>query len=346
MPGFRQQLLDWIDRVEPFAIATVVRTEGSAPRAPGASLLISASGERFAGSVSAGCLDNEVIAVAKEVLANGRHRVMRFGPDGTPLWQDGLSCGGWVEVRIDPWFANLPRPEMKALALQIHSWLRSDANAVILSREGWHFGFDLAGSSAGDREAFSAHELARAKTRLIDEAVSTFDVFGDTPFFIRTLIRPPRLFIVGAVDTAAHLVAFAQNAGFSCIVIDPRRHYANPERFPVVPAQLINAWPEDFSAFSPNHRDAALVLSHDPKIDDPALVALLKTQIGYIGALGSQRSHAIRIDRLKTLGIDETELKRIEGPAGLRLGASDAVGIAIGMLAGIVRSQVSRGVWT
>lgn len=345
MPGFRQQYLAWIDRGEPFAIATVIRTEGSTPRAPGSSLFISASGERFAGSVSAGCLDNEVIAVAKEVLASGRHRVMRFGPDGTPLWQDGLSCGGYVEVRVDPWFGCLPRPEMNALALQIQSWLRADADAAILSREDLHFGFDLEGNSAGDRDAFSADEIERAKTCLIDEAVSTFDTFGKTPFFIRTLVRSPRLFIIGAVDTASHLVALAQSAGFSCIVIDPRRHYANPERFPVPPAHLINAWPEDFSAFSPNKRDAALVLSHDPKIDDPALIALLKTEIGYVGALGSQRSHTLRIDRLKLLGLAETDLKRIEGPAGLRLGASDAVGIAIGMLAGIVRAQTSRGVW-
>ncbi|MFT3870561.1 MAG: XdhC family protein [Nibricoccus sp.] len=345
MPGFRKQLLDWIERGEPFVIASVMRTEGSTPRAPGSSLLVSATGDRFAGSVSAGCLDNEVIAAATEVQASGTHRVMRFGPDGTPLWQDGLSCGGYVEVRLDPWFANQPQPEMKALALQIHSWLRSDANAVILSRGDQHFGFDLAGHSAGARGAFSSEELDRAKTRLAEEAVSTFDTFGRTPFFIRTLVRSPRLFIVGAVDTAAHLVALAQNAGFVCIVIDPRRYYASSERFSIAPAQLINAWPEDFSTFSPTHRDAALVLSHDPKIDDPALVALLKTPIGYIGALGSQRSHAMRLDRLKLLGVAETELKRIEGPAGLRLGASDAVGIAIGMLAGIVRSQASRGIW-
>jgi len=345
MFGFRQQLLTWIDRGEPFAIATVVRTNGSAPRAPGASLLISASGDRFIGSVSAGCLDNEVIQAAAEVLAINRHQILRFGPDGSPPWQDGLSCGGWVEIRLDPWFACIPRPQMQALAQLTHTWLRTDANAVILSRDDSHFGFDSADHAAGDSNAFSEAELSRAKTRLTAEGACTQDDFGDSPFFIRTLVQPPRLFLVGAVDTAAHLVAFAKNAGFKCFVIDPRRHYSNSERFHVAPDQLINVWPDDFSDFRLTHRDAALVLTHDPKIDDPALIALLKTQVGYIGALGSQRSHKIRLERLKTLGVLESELSRIEGPAGLRLGASDSVGIALGMMVGIVRSQTARGVW-
>jgi xanthine dehydrogenase accessory factor len=305
-------------------------------------LLISASGERFIGSVSAGCLDNDVIQAASEVLSTGQHRIMRFGPDGTPPWQDGLSCGGQVEIRIDPWFGCSHRPEMKALASQIQAWLSSDSNAVVLSRDDHHFGFDLAGHEAGDRNAFTAAEIDRTKARLVFETGSASDDCGENPFFVRTLVRLPRLFIVGAVDTAAHLVAFAQNAGFACIVIDPRRHYANLERFHVAPAQLINTWPEDFSTFDPNHRDAALVLTHDPKIDDPALIALLKTRISYIGALGSQRSHAVRLERLKSLGVSDADLKRIEGPAGLRLGASDAVSIALGMMAGIVRAHANR----
>jgi xanthine dehydrogenase accessory factor len=346
MPGFRQHLLAWVERDEPFAIATVLRVEGSAPRAPGSVLLVSASGDRFVGSVSAGCLDNDVIHAAAEVLAKGRHRIFRFGPDGAPPWQDGLSCGGQVEVRIDPWFAWMSRAEMKALARQVHAWLRAGTSVALLARDDCHFGFDLTGHTAGDRESFSTEEIERAKTRLAVEGNSALDTAGGPPFFIRTLVRPPRLFMVGAVDTSAYLVAFAQNAGFECIVIDPRRHYANPERFPVAPTRLINAWPEDFSAFAPNQRDAAFVLTHDPKIDDAALIALLKTKIGYIGALGSQRSHGARLERLKALGIVEAELARIEGPAGLRLGAADAAGIAIGMMAGLVRSQANRGVWS
>jgi xanthine dehydrogenase accessory factor len=343
--GFRQQLLEWINRGEPFAIATVVRVEGSVPRAPGATLLISASGDRFVGSVSAGCLDNEVIHAAAEVLAGGGHRMLRFGPDGAPPWQDGLSCGGYVEVRIDPWFTFMPRAEMKTLAEQIHVWLRAGSNAVILSRGDDHFGLDLAGKEAGDRDKFLLEERDRARACLAKESVCSLEESAETPYFIRTLVRSPRLFIVGAVDTAAHLVAFSRHSGFECIVIDPRSNYARPERFHVAPDRLINAWPQEFSTFAPNQRDAALVLSHDPKIDDLALIALLKTGIGYIGALGSQRSHATRLERLKTLGATETELARIEGPAGVRLGASDSVGIALGMMAGVVRSQAARGVW-
>jgi xanthine dehydrogenase accessory factor len=345
MSAFAQQLLSWIDRGEPFAIATVVHTEGSAPRAPGSTLLVSGSGEQFVGSVSAGCLDNDVIHAATEVLASKQHRILLFGPDGSPPWQDGLSCGGKIEVRIDPWFAFNPKTEIKKLAAQIRSWLRSKSNAAILSRGEHHLGFDLAGNWVGDRDAFSNAEQERARIRLSREESSAMDTVGD-PLFVRTLLRPPRLFLVGAVDTTIHLVSFAQNFGFECIVIDPRRHYGSIERFPIAPDQLINSWPEDFTGFTPNHRDAALVLTHDPKIDDRALIALLKTNVGYIGALGSQRSHAARLERLKSQGAEANDLERIEGPAGLRLGASNAAGIALGMMAGIVRSLAARGITT
>ncbi len=346
MRFFRQQLLAWIERGEPFALATVIRVEGSTPRAPGATLLISATGERFAGSVSAGCLDHEVIQAAAEVLASGRHRILHFGPDGVPPWQDGLSCGGRIELRLDPWFGSIARPEMQALAGQVRRWLRSGAEAVLLSRGDRHFGFDLAGQAAGDREAFAGDELASARTRLENGGQCSLDVTGASPVFVRPLLRRPRLLLVGAVDTAAHLVAFARDAGFESIVLDPRQFYAQPERFTVAPDQLIQSWPRDFAAFAFNARDAALVLTHDPKIDDPALLALLQTKIGYIGALGSPRSHAGRRERLKKLGAAESAIDRIEGPAGLRLGAADAVGIALGMLAGIVRNQAARGVWS
>jgi len=343
MSATRQQLFTWIERNQPFAIATVIRVEGSAPRAPGSTLLVSSSGEQFVGSVSAGCLDNEVINAATEVLASKHHRILRFGPEGTPPWQDGLSCGGNLEVRIDPWFTFNPRPAIQKLAEQTHSWLRTRSNAAILSRGEHHLGFDLTGIIEGDRDAFSSEELQRARTHLSNDASSTLDATGPL-FFIRTLLRPQRLFLVGAVDTTAHLVTFAQDYGFECIVIDPRRHYTSTDRFPVAPDRIINSWPDDFSGFNPNHRDAALVLTHDPKIDDMALLALLKTNVGYIGALGSQRSHAVRLERLIRQGASTSDLQRIEGPAGVRLGVSNAAGIALGMIAGAVRSLAARGV--
>lgn len=346
MRFFRQQLQDWIERGEPFALATIVRVEGSTPRPPGATLLISATGGRFAGSVSAGCLDNEVIQAAAEVLASGRHRVLHFGPDGVPPWQDGLSCGGRIELRLDPWFGCIARPEMQTLAGQLREWLRSGTAAVLLSRGDRHFGFDLAGQAAGDREAFAGEELASARSRLENGGQCSLEVSGASPAFVRPLLLRARLVLIGAVDTAVHLVAFARHAGFECIVLDPRQYYAQPERFAVAPDRLVQAWPQDFAAFALNPRDAALVLTHDPKIDDPALLALLRTRVGYIGALGSQRSHASRRERLKKLGAAESAIDRIEGPAGLRLGAADAVGIALGMLAGIVRDQAARGVWS
>lgn len=345
MKRIQRQLLQWCESGRGFAIASVTRVEGSAPRSPGATLIVAADGTDFAGSVSAGCLENEVIEAAVEVVSTGRMRVLRFGPEGCPPWQDGLSCGGGVEVRVDPWFGQMGRDDMSALALAIPGWLETGQAAVVLSRGEHHYGFALGEDGVGDRAAFANFEIEEARRHLESGRGSGICEFGGAPVFVRTLLPEPRLLLVGAVDTAVQLVALATTAGYACTVVDPRANYLKPERFHVPPAGLIQAWPKDFSAHGLTPRDSAIVLSHDPKIDDPALVALLATQVGYIGALGSQRSHAKRLERLRAQGVTESQLARIEGPAGLRLGTFDATGIALGMLAGVIRAQAAAGVW-
>ena len=337
-------LLAWIDRQEPFALATVVAVTGSAPRRPGSCLLVSADGERFAGSVSSGCLELEVVAAAHEVLRTGGVRRLRFGPDGQPPWRDGLTCGGWIEVRIEPWWGCDARVEVQPIAALVRGWLERDESGVVLSNDRGHLAFAANGPTVGDATAFPLEHVDQARTRLAAEAPPAELAATAGVTFCRTLLRRPHLFIVGAVDVAAHLVAVARESGFSTTLVDPRQPYVAAERFPCAPDRLLRAWPQAViagAALGP--RDAAVVLTHDPKIDDVALLALLETRTGYIGALGSQRSHATRLERLRAAGASDASLARIHGPAGIHLGTGDAVGIALGILAGIVQGQASAG---
>lgn len=338
MRALLPQLLAWTFAGERLALATVVRAEGSSPRVPGECLLACADGLRFAGSVSSGCLESEVLEAAVQVLREGSLRTLRFGPDGTPPWSDGLSCGGNMEVRVEPWWGCTGRPGDAAVADFVLAHLQADHACAVLSRGQQHLALSASGASAGDASGFEAQLRLKAIEALSsgDEALCLQDA-GREPVFIRLIHARRRLLLVGASDLAVRLVPLARAAGLHVSLIDPRRAYADPARFPVVPDSLSCAWPgRDAPLPFLGARDAALVLSHDPKIDDPALLALLSGPCGYIGALGSATSHASRLHRLRAAGASDSDLARIEGPAGPRLGR-DADAVALGLLAGVVR---------
>ena len=340
MRAIAKTLAEWSAQALPFALATVVSVEGSHPRAPGACLIVSADGERFAGSVSSGCLEAELIDAAPGVVASGRVLHFEFGPEAEPPWREGLSCGGIIRVRLEPWWGLSPDARIREVATLSLGWLSSGAGGFVLSRDGSHFARGDDGREAGDRSAFSPSEIASATSALEENASSALLGTGDESGFLRVVARPPRLAIVGAVEIAEHLVPMAHRCGYATVVIDPRRHYADPRRFSERPGVLLNTWPQDaVPGLGLGLRDAAVVLTHDPKIDDAALGALLATSVGHIGALGSARSHAERLERLGALGHGPGALARIEGPAGIRLGRADAAAIALGILAGLVRRQ-------
>jgi len=294
---------------------------------------------RFIGSVSSGCLDAEVVEAARAALRTGVTQHLKFGPDGNPPWTDGLTCGGWIAVRVEPWWGLHPRAEVRAIVPVVRRWLERDEAGVVLSSGTHHVAIAGDGSGVGDVGAFSATVLAAGRERIGDEAPSR-EVDG---CFVRSIRRRTRLLVVGGVDVVVHLVAFAREAGYATTVIDPRAAFVAAERFPVPPDQLVRAWPQEVIARADlGPRDVALVLTHDPKIDDPALLALLQTRAGYIGALGSTRSHAARLERLREQGADPATFARIHGPAGIHLGTPDAAGIALGIMAGIARWQAAR----
>jgi xanthine dehydrogenase accessory factor len=341
------QLAAWLDAREPFALATVVAVSGSAPRAPGSCMAIIPESSRFIGSVSSGCLDVEVVDAARVALRTGVTQHLRFGPDGNPPWTDGLTCGGWIAVRIEPWWGSHARSAVQAIAPVVRDWLERDEPGMVISTDTHHLAVDRSGRLTGDLGAFPDAVVAQAGEQLRAETPSGEWTFGnhatEPRLFFRSLRRRPRLLIVGGVDVAVHLVALARELGFATIVVDPRLAFVAAERFTAMPDRLVRSWPQEpIAEMDLGPRDVGIVLTHDPKIDDVALLALLQTRAGYIGALGSTRSHAGRQERLRALGANEDGLARIHGPAGLHLGTPNAKGIAVGIAAGLAQWQAAR----
>ncbi len=315
------ELERWRSRGDRVAMARVVATRRSAPRPVGSKLIVSDQGE-LAGSVSGGCVENEVVEAAREVLAGGQPRLLTYGISDDLALSVGLPCGG----EIDVWVSE-PGPE---LLQELAAVTREERRAVSL--------VDLeAGTErlVRDGEEGSADELIRGGHSKVVELEGTryfADVFGP----------PPRLFIYGAVDTADALCAAAKGLGWHTIVADARARFATKQRLPHADEILV-AWPEDALARAqPDHATALVVLTHDDKFDVPMLVGALQSDAFYVGALGSRRNQERRRERLHEAGVDEASLERISGPAGLDIGAHSPAETAISMLAEIMAVRAGR----
>lgn len=337
-------ITNWLESGEPFALATVIHVSGSTPRAPGACMIIQPATSRFTGSVSSGCLDNEVIETAKSVLDQGQCQFLRFGPDGIQPWSDGLTCGGWVEIRVEPWWSFSQEPPTQAIASVVQQWMETENEGLILSKGDHHLAISSEGTLTGEADSFDSEMISHARLHLAQERPpASFPAPDGSKVFFRTLRRRPQLILIGAVEASTHLVPFAKLAGWAVTVIDPRAAYAKEERFKSSPDRLIREWPHTaIPSISSGPRDALLTLSHDSKIDDPALLAALDSKFGYIGALGSSRSHKLRCERLRELGVPEVSIKRIHGPAGIHLGHPTPEGIAAGIFAGLLQWEAER----
>ncbi len=313
------------------ALATVVATWGSAPRPVGSHLAINDEGA-FGGSVSGGCIEAAVIAAGVEIIADGRPRTLAFGVADETAWSVGLPCGGKVRVFVEPvgsWLADLQalRRERRAAARLID--ISSGAHALVTAE-----------SVVGDL-AVEGPVLAEARSLLVGDESRPLSSQPDAGFFLRSYGPPWELVIVGAVHIAQALAPIAAAAGFAVTVIDPRSAFAAVDRFPGV--RVVAGWPDRVLAQSPPGAHTALVtLTHDAKVDDPALTAGLRSQAFYLGALGSRRNHERRLERLAAAGFGPADLGRIAGPAGLDIGARTPAEIAIAIAAEIVAARRTR----
>jgi len=334
---------DWATSDPVMALATVVRTSGSTPRAPGAHLLVSSDG-RMAGSVSGGCLESAVIQEAQATLAGeAAPRILPYGISDELGWEVGLACGGKVDVFVEVLRWDGSDPALVALR---EAALSQRPVALLRVLTGEHAGARAAceegGSMVGDLgdPAVESAAASVAAGHLISGLPGIEEVAG-VSLFIDPIVPAPRLVIVGAVHVAIPLARMARTAGYRTVVIDPRRAFLTRERIPDAD-ELIAQWPDDaLPGLALGPRDAAVCLAHDPKFEDPALGILLRSPVGYVGAIGSRSTHAKRVARLEQAGLDQDAIARIHSPIGLDLGASTPDEIALAILAEVV--AVRRG---
>ncbi len=291
--------IDWAGA--PMAIATVVETWKSAPCPVGTHMLVHADG-RFVGSVSGGCVEGDVLERAHMVLAGAPPVLRRYGVADDAAWDVGLPCGGDIQVLVQP---------VSADGFPAH--LFADINKV---------------RSAGAALSVVT-DLESGRSALLEDAAGTG--------FVNIYHPPRRLLIVGAVEIASALAAIATLQGVDVTLCDPRGRFLTAERFPGI--RLDDRWPDDaVKAFAPDSRSAIVTLSHDPKIDDPALAAALASPAAYVAALGSVRSHQARLARLSAAGVSAEQCARIEGPAGVAINAISAPEIALSIAGGMIRA--------
>lgn len=320
VPETRAAARNWLAAGRPVAIATVIEAWGSAPVPPGGQMAIAAV-DQFQGSLSAGCVESEVIARALDVLQTGRPETLSFGVADETAWRAGLSCGGKIRVhivRLDPG-ADLAHLEALELA--------AEARRPIVVKTSLSDG----SRTIATPDQATDFEIAEALRR----GRSAIDASGE--IFLHALTPSPRIIIVGATHIGQHLAAMAAASGYEVKVIDPRTAFASPARFD--PRQLIAEWPQDaLEKLAADPFTAIVTLTHVDQIDDAALMIALKSPCRYIGSLGSRKTHAKRIERLRAAGFTDTDIARIHGPAGLDIAAQTPGEIATSILAEIIAS--------
>ena len=296
------------------ALATVLSTWGSSPRPVGAQLVVCEDGS-FHGSISGGCVEGAVVLEALEVLTDGTCKVLEYGVNNVDAFAVGLACGGTIKIYVEPIGTILPVKVLEELveARTTRVGVAYEVNIATGARRLVHDGYS---------ERFS-------KDR------SGFEDDGQT--FVAIHNPPLRLAIVGAVHIAQALMPMARIAGFDPVVIDPRGAFGSKARFPN--ETILEDWPDEaLEAYGLDVRTALVLLTHDPKLDDPALHLGLRSKSFYIGALGSKRTHAKRIERLLEDGFTQTQIDRIHGPIGLDIGAASPQEIAISILSEMVQT--------
>jgi xanthine dehydrogenase accessory factor len=301
------------------ALATVVETWGSAPRPVGSQLVIAGDGDMM-GSVSGGCVEGAVVAEAIDALSDGRPRLLTYGVSDEAAFAVGLACGGTIRVMVVPVGARLT----EALLADLVAARATRAPAALLTDTAtWaHRLTDGAGEAA---------VLARFRSdRSGMEEDSTFIAVHNPPL---------RMIVVGAVHIAQPLVQMARACGYDPVLIDPRDAFGSAARFPG--ETILADWPDEaMAALAPDARTAVVTLTHDPKLDDPAIRVALNAPVFYLGCLGSSRTHAKRVERLRAEGFGEDRIARIHAPVGLNIGAKSPAEIAVSILAQI--TQVLR----
>lgn len=328
----------WREAGKKVAIATVVQAYGSAPRRPGAKMAVSEDGE-FVGSVSGGCVENDVVEHSKQVLEDDQARLVPYGISDEMAFNVGLACGGKIEVFIQPFGKAFPTEKPVAFTFVIDG--EGQGNGLLAWEFGKHRG------SLGHGDEFDA--------RVAEDAIATLAEghprqirYDDAPggpvrVFVDTYPAQPTIVIFGAVHIGVALCKLAKAIGaFRVVVVDARGVWATTERFPDADEiHVMHA--DDYLKDHPLGSNAYVaVLSHDPKLDDPALIGALPSRARYVGAVGSSTTQAGRRERLSAAGLTEEQIDRLHGPIGLDISAQTPEEIAVSILGQMIVAKNSK----
>ena len=344
-----------LDRGEKCAMSTVVRTWRSAPRPAGASMLVTAGGEAV-GSVSGGCVEGALYDLGQEVMESGTPVLETYGVSDDDAFAVGLTCGGILEVLVErvsreTWpelpgiAASVEADEPVAVATIVRSpHVEQVGRHLVVRPDGGPYRAALEGSLGTQRldETVGADALG-----LLESGTTGFLHYGPEgerlgdgiDVFVNSMAPAPRMYIFGAIDFSAALCRVGKVLGFRVTVCDAREVFATPRRFPDADEVVVD-WPHRWLAGQPvDSRTVICVLTHDPKFDVPALQVALRTDAGYVGAMGSRRTHEDRLSRLKEAGVTDDELARLHSPIGLDLGARTPEETAVSIAAEIIQDR-------
>ncbi|MEU8107961.1 XdhC/CoxI family protein [Nonomuraea muscovyensis] len=339
------EIVRWWRSGDRFGLATVVSTFSSAPRPPGASMAV--HGGEVAGSVSGGCVEGAVFELATEVATvTGTPVLQRYGVTDDDAFAVGLTCGGIIDILVEPVSAEM-FPELGDIARSVEEH-EPVAVATIVSGPGrvgarrviW------TGRSSGtlgpDRLDEAVDDDARG---MLAQGVTGIRRYGpegerrldDLAVFVHSFAPPPRMLVFGAIDFAAAVARLGKFLGYHVTVCDARPVFATAKRFPDAD-EVVVRWPHDYLSSVPvDERTVICVLTHDPKFDVPLLEVALRTGAGYVGAMGSRRTHDDRLARLREAGLSEGELARLRSPIGLDLGARTPEETAVSIAAELIQ---------
>lgn len=331
----------WLNSGKPVAIATNVRKEGSTLRLLGAKMAMNPSNQ-IAGSVTGGCIEAAVYEEAQEVIATRNPTLLHYSSANDEVPFDiGLSCGGMLDVLVE----SLDSKGWRKIFPVLKTCLRQNefvSMVTVISSANlgekmlvWFDGRRLGslGNTDLDNEAAAWAQAQMHKNQ------PGWIKLEEVEVFIDVLPPPARLIVIGAVHISIPLVSMANTLGFRTVVIDSRKVFANPERFPHAD-ELIIEWPADaLKKLNPDENTYIVALSHDEKIDNPALAVALASSARYVGVLGAKKNVPKRIEALRGLNMTEKQIKHLHAPVGLYLGASSIEEIALSVLAEIVAEK-------
>jgi xanthine dehydrogenase accessory factor len=348
----------WWEAGETFGLATVVRTYRSAPRDPGAALAVSSSpGNEVVGSVSGGCVEGAVYELSLEVCQTGDPVLQVYGVSDDDAFAVGLTCGGILHIFVEPVdrarfpelgdiAAAVERGEPVAVATVIDGPGQIGARRVIWASadatpDAWHAG--ASGTlGSGTRLDTAVDDDARGMLAQGLTGIRRYGAHGERrgdelSVFVNSFAPPPRMLVFGAIDFAAAVARVGKFLGYHVTVCDARKVFATTSRFPDAD-EVVVEWPHRFLAGTDvDQRTVICVLTHDPKFDVPLLEVALRTPAGYIGAMGSRRTHDDRLARLREVGLTEEELSRLRSPIGLDLGARTPEETAVSIAAELIQ---------